>query len=157
MPSDDALTLLREIRDVLRELRDLSRQRTVRASNGNVAGQSIASDRDLDGKFGNPVIKSKDPRDWSGVSMKGRRFSECPPEYLELFAERLDYFAQKAEQENEKATNGQPKAKYLRADAARCRGWIARMRSGKHAPPPVESSDAGWSVVEDDKEEEVQY
>ncbi len=155
MPSDEAIGLLRSIDATLKLLLDLSRQRTARATSHG-SGAAIASDRDLDGRYGNPEIRSRDPRDWSGPTMKGRRFSECPPEYLEMFAERLDYFAQKAEEQNEMTSGGKPKAKYLRADAARARGWVQRMRSGKHAPPPVESSsaDPGWSVVEDEEEQQ---
>lgn len=89
---------------------------------------------DLDGQHGNPEIKAKDPRDWTGDSMKGRRFSECPPEYLDLLAERYDYFAQQEQDEK--------KAKYNRLDAARARGWAQRIRGG-FVPEPREEALAG--------------
>ncbi len=85
---------------------------------------------DLDGPHGNPTIAAKDPRDWSGPTMKGKRFSECPAEYLDLLAERLDYFAEKEPDAK--------KANYNRLDAARARGWAARLRSG-WTPAPVDA------------------
>lgn len=92
----------------------------------------VASDRDLDGKYGDPVLKFI-PRDWTGAStFKTRRFSECPPELLDMVADTFDYFAQQAEKTDERASNGKPVADYKRADAARARGWAKRMREGNH-------------------------
>lgn len=93
---------------------------------------SVASDADLDGKYGNPEVKAKSPRDWTGDSMTGKRFSECPPAYLDLVASRLDYFAeQNAASEDE---TERKKARYNRLDASRARGWAARIRGGYVAP-----------------------
>ena len=107
---------------------------------------TVAPDRDLDGKYGNPIIKAKDPRDWTGPTMKGRRFSDCPADYLDLVAARLDYFADQAEAEGKLTTNGKPVAPYNRADAARARGWAKRIRSGVHTPGAVSSGppDEDW-------------
>jgi hypothetical protein len=99
---------------------------------------------DLDGKYGDPVVKAKDPRDWAGPSMIGRKFSECPAEYLELLADRYVYFAEKNDENDEKTDKGVPKSKYALADAARCRGWAARIRSGAHVPPADEPADERW-------------
>jgi hypothetical protein len=108
---------------------------------------AVAPDRDLDGKYGNPVIKAKDPRDWTGPSMKGRTFSECPPDYLDLVAERLDYFAEQADAENKTTEKGQPVSKYNRADAARARGWAKRIRDGVYVQTaePAAVSGSGWA------------
>lgn len=81
---------------------------------------------DLDGPHGNPVVKAKDPRDWTGETMNGRTFSECPAEYLDLLAERYDYFASREEDAK--------KQKYNLLDAQRARGWAARIRAGHVAP-----------------------
>jgi hypothetical protein len=102
------------------------------------AGANVASDADLDGKYGDPVIKAKDPREWAGPTMMGRKFSECPPAYLDLVASRLDYFSEKAEAEGKTTSSGKPVAPFNRADAARARGWAARMRAGRHTPAPVD-------------------
>jgi hypothetical protein len=99
--------------------------------------QDTASDRDLDGQYGDPIVKAKDPRDWTGEPMNGKRFSECPAEYLELVADRLDYFAGQSEATGELASNGKPVAGYKRLDAARARGWAKRTREGKHATTPA--------------------
>ena len=130
------IELLIEIRDLLKSLV---------AQGGAKAGHSeAASDRDLDGKYGNPTVKMKDPRDWSGPSMVGRTFSECPAEYLDLVAERFDYFAGKAEAENKMASNGKPEAAYKRLDAARARGWAKRIRGGYVAPTTAPDAGEDW-------------
>lgn len=114
--------------------------------------KSVASDRDLDGKYGDPVLKFM-PRDWTGPSFKGRHFSECPPDLLDLVADSLDYFARQADEKDERANNGKPVADYKRADAARARGWAKRMRDGKHMPrhdsSPVAAGTDGWAESDD--------
>jgi hypothetical protein len=96
---------------------------------GPAAGPEVADDRDLDGKYGNPVVKFH-PRDWHGESMKGRAMSDCSAEFLEMLAGTFDYFAKKAEESGETASNGRPVAPYKRRDAARARGWASRVRGG---------------------------
>lgn len=81
----------------------------------------------LDGPHGDPVIKAKDPRDWTGEPMNGKRFSECPPAYLDMLADRYDYFAGKDDSTDEKR-------RYAKLDAARARAWAARLRSGWTPP-----------------------
>lgn len=117
---DEAVTLLRSIDASLKQLVGLLRVAKPKA---------VASDRDLDSQWGDPTIKMADPRDWTGPPMKGRRFSECPSEYLEMLADRFDYFADQAEAKNE-LYNGKPVAPYRRTDAARARGWAKRVREG---------------------------
>jgi len=102
---------------------------------------SIASDRDLDGQYGNPEVKAKSPRDWTGDSQQGKRFSECPPEYLDMVASRLDYFADQHASSQDAAE--QKKMRYDRIDASRARGWAQRLRNGWK--PPVE--DAAFGAV----------
>jgi hypothetical protein len=127
--SEETLTLLRRIAVAVEKL----------ASGGSPSGADIASDRDLDSQYGNPELRLKKmPRDWAGPSYTGRRFSDCPPELLDLVADMFDYFAQKAEETGE-THNGKPVAPYKRKDAARARGWAKRIRDGKHTPaePPT--------------------
>ena len=90
----------------------------------------FASDRDLDGTKGNPNVKF-DPRDWRGDSHKGRRLSECDPEFLAMYAGALAYMA-----DNPKP-NKEQYAKYDRLDASRCRSWRRRILSGDYVPPPA--------------------
>src|SRR4051812_3257585 len=116
--SEEALVLLRSIDASLKELV---------AAHRRTQPKPVASDRDLDGKYGNPVLKF-DPRDWTGPSHKGRHFSECPAALLDLAAETFDWFASQAEAKNERTNNGKPVADYKRADAARARGWAKRIR-----------------------------
>ena len=90
----------------------------------------VAPDSDLDSQYGDPLVRAKDPRDWTGESQLGKSFSECPAEYLDLVAARLDYFAEKAEAEGTLTSTGKPVAPYNRRDAARARGWAQRIRHG---------------------------
>lgn len=136
MDSPESLTLLRSIDASLKAL--VARQAP--AAGAPSASAKVASDSDLDGTWGDPEVKAKDPRDWTGEPMKGRRFSECPAEYLDLLAERLDYFAEKNAAGTE---DEQKKSRYQKLDAARARGWAARIRAGKVAP--AKAGAPAWS------------
>lgn len=132
MDSPESLALLRSIDASLKAL--VSRQGAPQAA--PAGAPAIASDRDLDGPYGDPEIKAKDPRDWTGEPMLGRKFSECPAEYLDMLAERFDYFAEKNAAGTE---DEQKKARYQRLDAARARGWADRVRAGKVKPVSAEA------------------
>lgn len=153
MASDEAIRLLRSIDASLKDLVSLSRQRLARPAQAQGATplvERVATDREMDGPHGDPVIKAKDPRDWTGPDMKGRHLSECPAEYLDLYAERLEFFAQKAADAGECATNGKPKADYLRLDARRARGWAKRVREGRGATPAAaEAQPDEWPAEEE--------
>lgn len=123
MATDEALALLRSIDGTLKQL--LAQQQ-------KAIPKEVATDRDLDGKYGDPVLKFM-PRDWMGESYKDRHFSECPAGLLDMVAETFDYFAGQAEAKNE-LYNGKPVAPYKRMDAARARGWAVRVRSGRVPP-----------------------
>jgi len=112
----------------------------------------VASDADLDGQWGDPVIHAKDPRDWSGESQLGKPFSECPPEYLDLVAARLDYFAERAEAEGTLTSTGKPVAPYNRKDAARARGWAVRLRNGWAPPAQSETGFPSDAPLADDSD-----
>lgn len=98
---------------------------------GGAAPSTIAPDVDLDGQWGDPVIKAKDPRDWHGPSQAGKRFSECSAEYLDLLAARFEFFNGKEPDEKKRGYNTR--------DAARARGWAARVRAGWKHPQTPES------------------
>lgn len=132
--SEDALAVLRSIDGTLKEMLALARQRTQQARSSGA--KAIASDRDLDGKYGDPELRFN-PRDWTGPSFKGQHFSECPPDLLDLVAETFEYFALEAEKKGEVTDRGKPVAEYKRQDAARARGWAKRMRDGKHRAPQM--------------------
>lgn len=117
--SAETIALLTSIDASLRELLALSKSKRAREM-----------PVDLDGPHGNPEIKAKDPRDWSGPPMTGKRMSECPATYLDLLAERYDYFASKETDEKNK--------RYAVLDGARARGWAARVRAGYKPLTPLE-------------------
>ena len=97
----------------------------------------IAAASDLDGKYGDPILKFN-PRNWTGPTFKERRFSECPPELLDMVADSLEYFGRKADENKERTNSGKPKGDYNRADAARARGWAKRMREGDWPTPQTD-------------------
>jgi len=139
-----ALDVLLSIDATLKAMLALAQQRTARAAASQP--RDVASARDLDGKYGDPVVKFM-PRDWTGPSFVGSRMSQCPPELLDVLAETFDYFAGKAEVKNELTGKGKPVAEFKRADAARARGWGKRMRDGTIHTPRVEpvNEPEGWS------------
>lgn len=126
MPShaDQTLTLLRSIDASLKKL--VAKNET----------PSVAGDADLDGQYGNPVLKFL-PKTWKGGDFKNRPFSECPPELLDMVASSFDWFAQKADENGETTQSGKLVAPYKRRDAARARGWAMRLRAG-WTPPPMD-------------------
>jgi hypothetical protein len=97
---------------------------------------TVASDAELDSKFGDPVVR-KDPKRWDGPSFQGQPFSRCTPEFLDCLAA---FFEWKSEKENEDPEK-KKYADYSRKDAARARGWAARIRKGWM--PPVLKPSAG--------------
>src|SRR3990167_6273958 len=100
---EEALAVLRSIDASLKTLVSFAQRRE--AKQQAAAPKALASDRELDGKYGDPVVKF-DPRDWTGPLCKGRRLSECPADFLELLAETFDYFAIKAASTNEITDKG---------------------------------------------------
>lgn len=153
--SDEVLDVLRSVDATLKEMLALAKQRT--AQTRAASSTAVATDRDLDGKYGDPVLKF-DPRDWTGPRFKGRHFSECPPELLDLVAETFEFFGRQADEKHEVTDKGKPVGDYKRQDAARARGWAKRMREGRHRPPLVNTNgnghqghaDEAWA---DDREE----
>lgn len=92
---------------------------------GDNVGKEIASDADLDGQYGDPVIR-RDPKRWTGESYVGSRFSETTPEYLEEVASFKDWQAQQDDKKGD--DESRKKAHWNRKDAARARGWAKRLR-----------------------------
>lgn len=97
------------------------------------AALAVASDADLDGPYGDPIVKFT-PRDWHGANLKGAKFSECPSEFLLAMASAFDYFASKNDEAGAVDAKGRNKSYYDRQAAARARGWAAR-NAGKQAAP----------------------
>lgn len=141
---EEALAVLRSIDETLKAMLALAQQRTAQARAN--APKAVATDRDLDSKFGDPVLKFM-PRDWTGPSFKDYHFSECPPELLDLAAETFDYFASQSAAKGEMTDKGKPVADYKRMDAARARGWAKRMRDGKHKAPQVTHGGGDWDTT----------
>jgi hypothetical protein len=96
---------------------------------------AVADDRELDSDKGNPTIR-RDPKRWlsnGGASFVGARYSECPADYLDEVAGFCEWAASKDEAKG--TDEGRKYADYGRRDAARARGWAARIRAGYVATP----------------------
>ena len=92
-----------------------------------VAGaMSPASDADLGGEHGDPIVKW-DPKQWKGESFVGKRFSQCSPEYLDSVAGLCQWKAKKAVEEGKDP-------KWPNLDGSRAMGGAARIRAGWVAP-----------------------
>jgi hypothetical protein len=128
--SQQTIDLLTEIRDAIREGNGLLRQFV--STSGAATGGAVASDADLTGQHGDPQIKMR-VRDWTGPDMKGKRASQCPPEFLDLYADLLEWAAGKEETDPEKKRY----APLTRKDAARCRAWAKRKREN---PGPLDAN-----------------
>lgn len=142
--TEQTLKLLTEIRDGIREGNALLRQ-FVAGGGASGSGGAVASDRELDSKYGDPEVRVSKLRDWTGLSMKGRKYSQCPAEFLDQLAELHEYSARKADEKGEKTDKGKPVGDFRRRDARLARGWAQRVREGKgKAAPASSSSDDEW-------------
>lgn len=137
-------TVLNRLDDVDRKVERLAAHlganQPANGSKGAGGGGMVATLAQIQGQYGDPKVKS-DPRDWGGPSHKGDPFSQCPPDYLELYADRLDFFGNKNE-----AAGDARKAGFDRLDAGRARRWAIEIREGRYkqearvieGPPPTE-------------------
>ncbi len=98
-----------------------------------------ASDRELDGDKGNPTVRFS-PNAWKGEDMKGRSFSDCDPQFLDVLAEAMEYSGTHPKSGKEQYAAGN-----LR-DAALAVGWANRRRAGT-GPRPA-SGYAGGNASE---------
>lgn len=110
-----------------------AKSKTNGASQQKSGGGVVADARELDSQYGDPTVK-KDPKQWPGESYAGCKYSECPPEYLDVLADLKDWMADKDEQKG--TPDGTKYAKYGRLDASRARGWSERKRNGWTPPAP---------------------
>lgn len=97
---------------------------------------------DLNDKYSDPDVR-KDPRDWTGPSMVGKKYSQCSSEYLEMLAGLLDWQANKDDEAgktwtSKDGTKTRPSSTFARTDAARARAWAARNKERE----PATGSDA---------------
>ncbi len=122
---DGILAELRRIVEVLERIE--SRPAAVAGAAPSGGGGEVASDADLDSKWGDVEIK-RNPSRWKGPSFEGKHMSECSPEFLDCLAELYDWKA--ANPRGYGNTTPEKAAQYARKDAARARGWAARIRNG---------------------------
>ncbi len=117
---------------VMSELADIKRLLGIKGSATHGAAPQrpsapefkVASDYEMDDKYGNPEVR-RDPKRWSGESCVGRKFSDCPADYLLVTAEFNEWKASNPREGDD------PKwQKYAIKDAALARGWAVRNQGG---------------------------
>ncbi len=135
--AEQSLKLLQTIADGINKLVILMER------NPSVTGATVAPDKDLDSPYGDEEVKFN-PKDWSGPSMKGRKMSQCPPEFLDMLAESFEYFATKADANKDVTSTGKPMSGFKRKSASRARGWALRMRNGTRPMPAVPKDAEDW-------------
>lgn len=135
------LTKLDTLERTLLQLLNAQTTQSAKTSATDTSRPALASEAEMDGQWGDPLIRSKDPKGWQGDSMMGLTLSACPPEYLDLWAERQDYFARQADERDEKDKKGRPASHWKRKDAALARGWAARKRAGWTPTPKTTESE----------------
>jgi hypothetical protein len=97
----------------------------------------VVDDADLDSEYGDFVVKKSPPR-WKGEDFAGMRLSQCTAEFLESLAGFNDWRGKQDDLKGEKTAKGQPKSFFAYKDAARCRGWAARLRNGHKPAAPAD-------------------
>ena len=147
---DAILSALAEIKADLKRIE--SKIEGVRATSHSApaAGGAVAPDFELDSQYGDPAVRKSPPR-WSGDSFDGKPFSQCSAEFLDVLAEFKDWQAGADERKAPSLTEEEREkklkyARYGRSDAARARGWAARIRRGwkppmSEAAPPLDLGD----------------
>ena len=88
------------------------------------------TDADLDGPHGDPEVKYP-PKDWPGDDYAGRPLSRTSSSFCKRMGDLWDWQAGKDEVsgDEKKVKN----ARYKRLDAARARGWAARLKAREDA------------------------
>lgn len=122
---------MKTLEEALRAIASL----TARVASLEAASGLFASDKDLDGQRGDPVVKFV-PRGWRPI-YKGKRFSGCDPEFLDALAESLAWSAEHPREGKEQY------AQYDKLDSARARGWARRLRAGWRRAAPAVSTVEG--------------
>lgn len=155
-PSPDAynakiLSTLEEMRRDIAEIKN--RMGSAPVSGGGGRSGDTASDSDLDGQHGDPLIKyDPKPKYWTGGSYAGSQYSETSPEYLDAMARYLDacaYMAKRDADTGKDVEKNEKSAKFKGLDAARARGWAARLRAGWQSPGGAASSQSNGGGAAD--------
>ena len=101
------------------------------------ATAAVADASDLDSQWGDPEVK-RDPPSWTkkgGPPVAPRAMSQGPADWLDAVASFYDWQAGKDDETRKTYTNKKGEevetAPFKRRDAARARGWSARVRAGK--------------------------
>lgn len=103
-----------------------------RGGGTHVASGTVASDADIDGLYGDPIIKfGLKEKYWPEQPDPniGYKLSDCTPEYLDATAKYLTACEYMARNPKDGKPVDEKKAGYKAKDAARARAWAARIRA----------------------------
>ncbi len=111
------------------ELRAQVRDLRARLEYAERAAGLFVPEEDLDRRGGDPVVKFV-PRGWRGENVEGRRFSACPPEFLDHLAGALRSMSERPPKDPTKDFRAKN-----REDAAFARTWarVLRRRAAEEA------------------------
>ena len=109
------------------------------------------SDAELDGNPRNDPEVKKNPKRWVGPSFVGKKLSQCPPEFLDVFANAKEFQAEMetkdaAELDGDAKAEKLKYARYSRLDAKRARAWARRIRGGWTPPAQPAAPAASWKA-----------
>ena len=127
-PKAPAVLLNADVDALFRILKDIvaNTKRIADVLEQRAAPAAAPPEIDLAAPINDPLVKlepTKGASKWTGESMKGRRFSECPSDYLDRLALMFDYFAAHPKEGKENFADGE------RLNAARARAWAKHLRA----------------------------
>ena len=121
-------------------------------------GGDVADDADLSGPYGNPEVRLPQSDRWEKWRSYDRvAMSDCPPELLREYARLLEWKAGKDEAENKLTSSGKPTAPLQRRDAARARGWAARLASAPQAKRAIGAQPLAPDQMSDDRDGDIPF
>lgn len=123
--------LLQELRLLRREMRALVAHLGL---DPILASIEPASDRELNGQYGNPVI-DRSPKNWTGEALQGRNFSDLHPATLRALARHYALLAEWHDEQGNRDNRGRPRSTWARLDASRALGWALRLERQGHRGP----------------------
>jgi len=132
MTDEDFKRIESKIDRLLAHLGATQQTRTASPTGG---GGEVASDSELDGQYGDKLIK-KDPPRYKGPPLAPCNMSEGSPEWLDALASFCDWRASRDDETNAVDDKGRPKSYWAKKDAALARGWARRIRERGNAPLP---------------------
>ena len=106
-------------------------------------------DSHLGKPWANKIVK-KDPKRWTGTSMVGNRYADCPPEWHDTNAGFYEWKWRKGLEENPPRLrdDGKPWYENDAFEAKLSRAWARRLRANPEAREPAPDDDTRLAINE---------